>query len=43
MSAFTNGILWWQVNSVSVEVLQESPVHHIGELMDFDGFLIIFI
>lgn len=40
LTEFTNGILWRQVNCVSVEVLQEGPVHHVGELMDFDGFLI---
>lgn len=40
MIGFTNGIFGWQVNSVGVEVLQEGSVHHVGELMDFDGFLI---
>lgn len=39
----TNGVLWWQVNSVRVEILQESSVHQVRELMDLDGVLVHFI
>lgn len=41
--ALTNGVLWWQVNSVRVEILQERSVHQVRELMDLDGVLIHFI
>lgn len=41
--ALTNGVLWWQVNSVCVEILQESSVHQVRELIDFDGVLVHFI
>lgn len=29
MSRLTNSILWWQVNSVCVEVLQKGSVHQV--------------
>lgn len=43
MSRLTNSILWWQVNSVCVEVLQKGSVHQVRELVNFYGVLIGFI
>ena len=42
-SGLTNSILWWQVDSVCVEVLQKGSVHQVWELMDFHGVLVCFI
>lgn len=42
-SDFTNSVLWWQVYSVSVEILQEGSVHQVWELMNFYGVLVCFI
>ena len=39
----TNSILWWQVNSVCVEVLQEGSVHQVWELVNFNVVLVRFI
>lgn len=33
----TYSVLWWQVNGVCVQVLQESAIHQKGELLDLDG------
>lgn len=41
--ALTNGVLWWQVNCVRVEILQEGSVHQVRELMDLDGVLVHFV
>lgn len=41
--ALTNGVLWWQVDRVCVEILQECSVHQIRELMDLDGVLVHFV
>lgn len=41
--ALTNGVLWWQVNSVRVKIFQERSVHKVRELMDLDGVLVHFV
>lgn len=43
MSILTNSVLWWQVYSVSVEILQEGSVHQVWELMNFYSILVRFI
>lgn len=39
----TNSILWWQVYSVSVEILQKGSVHQVWELVHFYTVFITFI
>lgn len=39
----TNSVLWWQVNSVCVEILEKGSVHQVRELVDLYGVLIAFI
>lgn len=39
----TNSILWWQVYSVSVEILQKGSVHQVWELVHFYTVFIRFI
>jgi len=37
---FTNGVLGWEVDGISVQVFQECAIHQIRELMDLYGLFI---
>lgn len=39
----TNSVLWWQVDSVGVEILQEGSVHQVWKLVHFYAVFIRFI